>query len=191
MTLLDSNNNPVNPQPSPFGPNLAIDPHLQYNYFATWTVGQTHHYKIRVDQGGSSFPTALVIYNLLVKISGGLVTLQESDVLRGNHLFHLIRLSSQGDITLASTLGSNTIDLYSMEPSNNLLFILAPEGATSSDGSSKTYSSLIAGFYGVSFGYDPSGSAGSTFFQSNSYDCPASKTFTDRRGGFLPCAGQG
>ena len=78
-----------------------------------------------------------------------------------------------------------------MEPNNNLLLILSPEGSPSLDPFSKTYSNLATGFYGVSFEYDPSGSAGSTFYQSNSYNCPTTETFTDKRGIFLPCAGQG
>ena len=78
-----------------------------------------------------------------------------------------------------------------MEPSNNLVLIQSPVAATSSDPNTKTYSNLAVGFYGVSFGYDPFGSVGSAFFQSNAYDCPASKAFIDRRGVFLPCAGQG
>lgn len=77
-----------------------------------------------------------------------------------------------------------------MEPSNNLVLIQSPVAATSSDPNTKTYSNLAAGFYGVSFGYDPSGLAGSTFYQSNTYDCPSTQAYTGKRGVFLPCLGQ-
>ena len=190
LTLLDSSNSPVNPQPYPFGYTLSIDPHSTYEYFNQWTVGHQDHYKLRVNQGGSSFPTAFVIYDLQVTTSGGAI-LQESDILRGNNLFHLIYLSSQADITLTNTLGPSSIQLYPMEHKNNLLLILSPQMLTSSDSVSKTYQNLAAGFYGVSFGYNPSGSAGSTSFQSHAYNCPSTKAFTDKRGVFLPCAGQG
>ena len=77
LTLLfDSSSNPVSPQPSPFGSTLSIDPDFQYSYSTTWTVGQTNQYRVRVDQGGSSFPTAFVIYDLQVKVSVGSVILQ-------------------------------------------------------------------------------------------------------------------
>ena len=72
LTLLDKDSNAIIPQPSPFGSTLSIDSGLE----DSWTVGETKHYKVRVDQGGSSFPTSFVIYNLLVMASGGPVILQ-------------------------------------------------------------------------------------------------------------------
>ena len=91
---------------------------------------------------------------------------------------------------MGSTLGATHIDLYRMEPGNNLHLILSPQSATSPDSITKIYQNLPSGFYGVSFGYDPSGSAGSAYYYSDSYSCPNTQTFTDVRGIFKPCAGE-
>ena len=53
----------------------------------------------------------------------------------------------------------------------------------------KIYSSLKAGFYGVRFGLDPSGSPGSTSYQSLTFDCPTTPGFTDSIGIFSHCTG--
>ena len=76
-----------------------------------------------------------------------------------------------------------------MKPGNNLQLILSQQSATSPDSITKIYQNLAAGFYGVSFRYDPSGSAGSAYYYSDSYGCPNTQTFTDLRGIFKPCAG--
>ena len=113
--------------------------------------------------------------------------LRERDILRRNNLFHLISLSSEGSVSLGNTLGASNIDLYPMKPSNKLFLTQTPILPTSSDSTSKSYATLAAGYYGVSFRYDPSGSAGSTYYQSNSYDCIRVNAFTDERGIFEPC----
>ena len=189
MTLLDQNNNLVSPQTYPFGVRLSIDTVSPYKFFSTWMVPSSGSYKIRIDEADSTFPTSFVIYDLFAKVTGGSTILQESDILRGNNLFHLIYHSSQGDLTLGNTLGTTNIDLYRMEPGNNLLLILSPQSATSPDSITKVYQNLPAGFYGLSFGYNPSGPAGSAYYYSDSYSCPNTQTFTDVRGIFRPCAG--
>ena len=189
LTLLDQSNNPVIPQTYPFGVRLSIDTVSPYKFYSTWMVPSSGSYKIRVEEADSAFPTSFVLYEFLAKVTGGPTILQESDILRGNNLFHLIYHSSQGDLTLGSTLGATHIDLYRMESSNNLLLVLSPQSATSPDPITKIFQNLPAGFYGVSFGYDPSGSAGSAYYFSDSYGCPNTQTFTDVRGIFKPCSG--
>ena len=54
MTLLGSNNQPVNPQPSPFGSNVDISLDSTFLYEDSWTVGTDGTYKIKIERVDTS-----------------------------------------------------------------------------------------------------------------------------------------
>ena len=69
------------------------------------------------------------------------------------------------------------IDLFSMTTDNLLVseFPVVSPGTTNSE--EKVYTLTAAGYYGIKFSYTTD--AGSTSYQSLSYNCPLSAGFTD------------
>ena len=111
----------------------------------------------------------MLIYDLTVS-QGGSVLTKETDVLKGDELFHLIYLSSSKDIELFHSANSMLISLYPMDSSNELVFSsTTPITEISATAQSKKYS-LSAGFYAVKYTFDPF--FASTMYQSDPYLCP-------------------
>ena len=70
MTLLDSSNNVVNPQPAFFGQMININLDSTYRYQNTWVVGAGGAYKIRVERADMGDLLSFVVYDLYISIYG-------------------------------------------------------------------------------------------------------------------------
>ena len=193
LTLLDADNNnqPVSPQPVPFGVDITVNPYRKTTETLTWNVlAGGGNYKMQVERIEAGDPKGMVIYDLSVD-SGTTNLVKETDILRGDFLYHLIHISSDSTVVTArSTLGANNIELYSMDsssPSSPLVFSSPFTALITAPGTDLKEYTLNTGFYGLRFAY--SISPGSTSYQSEQYDCPTTSGYADSRGIFRPCSG--
>ena len=70
ITLLDSSNNPVNPQPAFFGQTINIDLESTYKYQNTWVVETGGDFKLRFERADTGDLLSFVIYDLYIQIYG-------------------------------------------------------------------------------------------------------------------------
>ena len=52
------------------------------------------------------------MYNLKVEKGDGTILLQETDVLRGESLYHQLTIDADSSITIGNTLGANSIEVF-------------------------------------------------------------------------------
>ena len=129
------------------------------------------------------------MYNLKVEKGDGNVLLHETDILRGDYLYHHITLDTASDLTFGNTLGASSIEVFKMSANAGEYFLVSPALAALSSGSSSTFTktySLDVGNYGVRFPY--LSTPASTFYQSKDNKCPITSPYTDVRRIFHPCS---
>ena len=132
--------------------------------------------------GAGDFIASLQMFYLTITKNGATVT-KLVDILRGFESFKLIYLDATKDITIDLTSGSFSLKSIATDPTNFKLD--STIGASSTSGTTKTFTALPAGYYAIQISVS---SAGTLSYQSDPYLCPYdTATYSDPYRAFEAC----